>query len=197
MFIRESAVDLFLSYQFLRRFSTPFTSWDAFKSGIIDDKGNVLIKGQLGYFDRITLNLKKLLSKIPGGSSFLGRAAASLLLLKEGKDIDNLTEDVIIEKYNKILEDIATGGPESGGGITGIGSTGINITRPQFSIALKSGKKKPLKEDGAPINSAGSGAIAGIGVTRVGNPLNFAEPGVSKKRKIILQAMQRRKVLNF
>jgi len=37
-------VDLFLVYQFIRRLATPFDKWDAYKEGIIDDKGKVLIK---------------------------------------------------------------------------------------------------------------------------------------------------------
>ena len=37
-------VDLFLVYQFIRRLATPFNKWDAYKEGVIDDKGNILIK---------------------------------------------------------------------------------------------------------------------------------------------------------
>jgi len=37
-------VDLFLVYQFIRRLATPFIKWDAFKEGVIDKDGKVLIK---------------------------------------------------------------------------------------------------------------------------------------------------------
>ena len=34
------AIDLFVTYRFLRLLTTPFEDTDAFKLGIIDDKGN-------------------------------------------------------------------------------------------------------------------------------------------------------------
>ena len=37
-------VDLFLVYSFIRKLVTPFNKWEAFKLGIIDDDGKVLIK---------------------------------------------------------------------------------------------------------------------------------------------------------
>ena len=33
-------VDLYLVYSFIRRLVTPFEKWDAFKTGVIDNKGN-------------------------------------------------------------------------------------------------------------------------------------------------------------
>jgi hypothetical protein len=37
-------VDLYMTYRVLRRLTTPFESWEAFKLGIIDAKGNILKK---------------------------------------------------------------------------------------------------------------------------------------------------------
>ena len=37
-------VDLFLVFQFIKRLSTPFAEWKAYKLGIIDDSGKQLIK---------------------------------------------------------------------------------------------------------------------------------------------------------
>ena len=85
-------LDLFLIYQFLRRLVTPFEKWDAFKTGVIDKDGKVIVdkddrtkeqKDSWGYYDRLLANLKKLLGKIPGGKSRLASFAAALLLLKE------------------------------------------------------------------------------------------------------------------
>ena len=42
--LNEGVVDIFMVYQFLKRLATPFNKWDAFKEGVIDDKGNILIK---------------------------------------------------------------------------------------------------------------------------------------------------------
>ena len=64
-------VDLFLVYQFVRRLATPFEKWDAFKEGVIDKSGTVLIKKKertskqkkaFGLFDVMVMNLKKLLA---------------------------------------------------------------------------------------------------------------------------------------
>lgn len=86
-------VDLALAYSFLKNLVTPFTKWPAYKLGLIDKDGNILKprrerlkqeeKDALGYFDIITLNLKKLLGKFPGGKSAIASYAAALLLLKE------------------------------------------------------------------------------------------------------------------
>lgn len=100
-------VDLFLVYQFIRRLATPFEKWDAYKEGIIDKDGKVLIKSKnfgkksqraaWGIFDRMIANLKKLLAKVPGGSSKLASYAAALFLIKEYKaftDESILNEDI-------------------------------------------------------------------------------------------------------
>lgn len=89
-------VDMFMTYQFLKRINTPFEEWDAYKLGIIDKNGKVLKKRKQlktpqqraawGYFDIVTTNLKKLLSKVPGGQSQVGTLAASYLLMKESED---------------------------------------------------------------------------------------------------------------
>lgn len=76
-------------------------NWDAYKEGVIDEKG-VRIKGvkldtdakKSSYtpFIRLAANVKRLLSKIPGGGSKLGSFAAALYLIKEkyGLSDDNV-----------------------------------------------------------------------------------------------------------
>ena len=83
-------VDLVLVYQFLKRLTTPFDKTEAFKLGLIDKDGKSLKKAEtseeksaMGYFDRLTFNLKRLLGKLPGGKSRLASYAAALLLLRE------------------------------------------------------------------------------------------------------------------
>ena len=111
-------VDLFLVYQFIRRLATPFNKWKAYDLGIIDEKGKVLIKRKdftkkaqseaWGIFDIMIANLKKLLAKVPGGSSRLASYAAALFLIKEFKaftDESMLTEDLTEEDIeNSLLE---------------------------------------------------------------------------------------------
>lgn len=114
-------VDLFLVYQFIRRLATPFKDWEAYKLGIIDENGNILKKRKelttirernaFGVFDVMILNLKKLLAKVPGGSSRLASYAAALYLIREWNhfsDSSMLTEDIsddLIEESIKVFHD--------------------------------------------------------------------------------------------
>lgn len=109
-------VDLFLVYQFVRKLTTPFEKWDAYKLGIIDKDGNVLKKRKtftrkaetsaFGMFDVMILNIKKLLGKLPGGSSKIASYAAALFLIKEYKvftDESMLNEDMTDDELNESL----------------------------------------------------------------------------------------------
>lgn len=122
----NKAVDLFLVYQFLKRLSTPFEQWDAYKLGIIDRQGKVLKpsseqstaaeKQAWGYFDRMVANLKKLLAKVPGGSTRLASYAAALLLLKEQDNLKHMSDE---EMCNLLEDGIAN--VVGGGNIAGVG----------------------------------------------------------------------------
>lgn len=99
-------VDLFLVYQFIKRLATPFKEWDAYKLGIIDEKGNQLIKRNkfrkqkqhdaFGIFDIMITKLKRLLEKVPGGKTRIASYAAALYLIKEHKAIEDQGEDYVI-----------------------------------------------------------------------------------------------------
>lgn len=155
--------DLYLVYQFLRRLTTPFEEWDAYKLGVIDADGNILKKrdqrrsqeekDSLRTFDLMILKLKKLLEKVPGGSSKLASYAAALWLIREWNefsDSSTLTEDIsedVLDESIELFYDMY-----------------INYT------TLSEDVNKKIKEDGAIGMSAGSGAIAGIGVGSQGEP---------------------------
>lgn len=89
----ESVVDAFVAYKFLRLLTTPFKDTDAFKLGIIDEKGNILKKRKqlksgkekaaYTIFHTLIWNIKKLLEKLPAGQTRLGSFAAGLWILKE------------------------------------------------------------------------------------------------------------------
>ena len=36
-------VDMFMIYQFIKRLATPFNKWEAFKTGVIDARGNIKV----------------------------------------------------------------------------------------------------------------------------------------------------------
>jgi len=90
-------VDTYITYRIIKTLVTPWDEQDAYKLGIIDDRGNVLkkykelksIKERDSYtiLVRLVFNLKRLLNKVPGGKSKFGSyAAAALLLLKEEEE---------------------------------------------------------------------------------------------------------------
>lgn len=157
-------VDLFLVYSFIKRLVTPFNKWEAYKEGIIDDKGNILIKRKdftkndqkkaFGVFDQMILNIKKLLGKLPGGQTKLASYATALWLIREQQRIEAtnyLTEQSIEEDLEFALE--------------------------RFLKENKSIIDEAAKIEEEPTNSVGGGAIAGLGVGPDG------EPGVSKKNQ--------------
>jgi hypothetical protein len=110
-------------------FTTPFAEWDAYKTGVIDDEGNIIVPSEkrtlaqddsFTKFDLLILKLKRVLEKLPFGKVKLASYAAALFLLKEEKNIKEETlEEQFLDYYNGktylsegIEEDIAnvTGG---------------------------------------------------------------------------------------
>lgn len=126
-------VDLYLVYRILRKLTTPFNEWDAFREGVIDAEGNILKdydkrlkdaeKESFTKFDLLILKLKKLIEKLPLGKTKLATYAAALYLIKEEK---NIKEETLEEGFIQFLE------------------------------------QRQLNED-APANNVGSGNIAGTG----------------------------------
>ena len=110
------AVDLFVTYRFLKLLVTPWHKQEAFKLGIIDKNGKSLKKARdLGkeeerasytLLHRLVFNCKRIMSKIPFVRSQLGTYAAALFLLKEHYKIENLPESQVT-KYlleNKLID---------------------------------------------------------------------------------------------
>lgn len=100
-------------YMFLKRLVTPFDQTEAFKLGLIDAAGVRLKKAEthaeraaMGYFDRLVFNLKRLLAKVPGGSTQLASFAAALLLLRE--EDERLVRDrkYLMEQFQKTLHNV-------------------------------------------------------------------------------------------
>ena len=92
------AIDLFVTYRFIRLLTTPFEKTDAFKLGIIDKAGNrVLQKGTTlatelntaeernayTILHKLVFNIKKIFAKVPGLRTKVGTYAAALFLLKD------------------------------------------------------------------------------------------------------------------
>lgn len=170
-------------YKFIRKLSTPFKEWDAYKLGIIDRNGNILKerksletrkeKKAFTAYDLMLLNIKKLLEKVPGGNRKLASYSAALYLIKEWNHFSDesiLTESVpdeqIIESvdttlFSLLLKQIIAPCEED----VKIKSEGLDTFFEE--------KFGSISEE--PTNSASSGAVAGIGVGPDG------EPGVHPK----------------
>ena len=110
------AVDLFVTYRFIKLLVTPWNKQEAFKLGIIDKNGKSLKKARdLGreeerasytLLHRLVFNCKRIMCKIPFIRSQLGTYAAALFLLKEHYKIENLPE-AQVTKYlleNKLID---------------------------------------------------------------------------------------------
>ena len=107
-YLKENAIELFLTYKFIRLLVTPWKKTDAFKEGVIDKKGKLLVKGKdqsssqkktYSLFTKLVFNLKRILEKVPFGKTAIGSYAAALFLIKENTDMAE--EDIL-----KVLEDM-------------------------------------------------------------------------------------------
>ena len=122
MGIIKRAGDLVYTFRFLKLLTTSFKDTEAYKRGIIDDKGKRLKSFDLNImtnrdiyknyytpFHRLVYNIKKLIAKVPGGGSKLGSYAAALYLLKEkygvkDKDIHKALKLTNIDPLDFMLE---------------------------------------------------------------------------------------------
>ena len=112
----STAIDAFITFRFLKLLVTPFDKTEAFKMGIIDERGKVLkryktltrIEERQSYtiLHRLVFNIKKLIEKIPGGKSRVATYAAALFLIKEHVDQMHDSDGKILEKeFYKYLKD--------------------------------------------------------------------------------------------
>lgn len=153
----RSLVDIYVVYRIVKMISTPFVETDAYKLGIIDEKGRVLRsirtlktpaeKAAWTWFDILINNIKRALSTLPGGQSRFFTYAAALFLMKE--PIKKLQREMTELSVPALQEEIW--GPQSDTYLT---------------------EAVDLMEDFAsPTNAVGTGAIAG---TQGDPPVYFA-----------------------
>jgi hypothetical protein len=107
--------DLIYTYRFLRILTTPFEKTRAFELGLIDAEGK-RIKSQrkdtperrsaYTLFHRLVFNIKRLMAKVPGGSSRLASYAAALFLLKETYGLSERSIGLILKECDVTPDDI-------------------------------------------------------------------------------------------
>jgi len=117
------AIDLFVTYRFIKLLVTPFDKMPAYKLGIIDKDGNrimektvsrgmqptVLIgdeqKSAYTVLHKLVFNIKKIFGKVPGLRTKLGTYAAALFLLKDTfkESVDD--PDMFEKEFMKYLKE--------------------------------------------------------------------------------------------
>lgn len=123
MGILKSAADVVYTIRFLKLLVTKIEDTGAFKAGIIDADGNKVKDYDMGdmqkreayrthytSFHRLVFNLKKLMAKVPGGSSVIARYGAALALIKEhgdlsDKQVQKIHEETGIDIMEVLMED--------------------------------------------------------------------------------------------
>ena len=117
----KRAADLAYTFRFIRMLVLDWKDWDAFKEGIIDANGkrdrNVKIetdaqKNAYTPFIKLCANIKRLISKVPGGGSKLGSFVSALYLIKEKYNLKDCDLEKIIEKSGGDVLDIINEGNE-------------------------------------------------------------------------------------
>ena len=119
------AIDLFVTYRFIKLLVTPFEKTEAFKLGIIDETGNRVMpapvagvrqtkpeplrtseeKNSYTILHKLVFNIKKIFGKVPGLRTKLGTYAAALFLLKDTfkESVDD--PDVFEKEFMKYLKE--------------------------------------------------------------------------------------------
>ena len=117
------AIDLFVTYRFIKLLVTPFEKTDAFKLGIIDEKGARVLektvsrgmkptelntpdkKNAYTILHKLVFNIKKIFGKVPGLRTKLGTYAAALFLLKDTfkESVDD--PDMFEKEFMKYLKE--------------------------------------------------------------------------------------------
>ena len=115
------AIDLFVTYRFLKLLTTPFEKTDAYKFGIIDEKGNRIkkpkstrpavdlttteLKNSYTILHKLVFNIKKIFDKVPGLRTKVGTYAAALFLLKDTfkESVDD--PDIFEKEFMKFLKE--------------------------------------------------------------------------------------------
>jgi hypothetical protein len=118
----SNLVDIYVLYRIIKDLATPFEKTDAFKTGLIDKKGERLrdstgkkVKAETkaqkkadNYYFRFIRNLKRLMSKVGLGSRLATFAAAMFLIKEEMEKKHTLTEDGFKDE-DLVLEEIVKG----------------------------------------------------------------------------------------
>ena len=173
------AIDLFVTYRFLKLLTTPFEKTDAFNLGIIDEKGNrikkpkstqpavelatVEQKNSYTILHKLVFNIKKIFQKVPGLRTKVGTYAAALFLLKDTfkesvddqhmfeKEFMKYLKENNIEFDNEISEEVIGFGEVLPKGEYVLVNDILN--KEEEELSAKIGDKVVAYEDEAPVDT--------------------------------------------
>ena len=170
----SQAIDNLIAYRVLTMLIKPFSETDAFKLGIIDNKGKNLIKPSsfhtqeqreaYTFLHRLVFNMKKIINRLPGGESKLKSLVSAYFLIREYYEKNNrstsmmqekfnklmqseailVEESILVEKFIKDLDEDGGGGGMAGGGGGAAAGGPANVTGTMVSTDIPVPKKKDL-----------------------------------------------------
>lgn len=104
-------VDNVLAYRILSMLVKNFKDTQAYKLGLIDDKGKNIKKPQsskekdaYSYLHKLVFNMKKIINRLPGGESKLKSVVTALFLIKEYYESGSRTTSLMEDRYKSLLE---------------------------------------------------------------------------------------------
>lgn len=154
-------VDNVYVLKFLRILTRPWKEQPAFKAGVIDKFGNLVVdknkqtpqqRDSYTKFDVLVWNIKKLIDKVPLGKTVIAKYIAALKLLKEevGEEeylvIEKLSNKYIKETCNLTEQDLIVtedgeGGGDGGNAVTNT-TSGVEFSETPWGTGRKKRKKR-------------------------------------------------------
>jgi hypothetical protein len=173
------AIDLFVTYRFIKLLVTPFDKTEAFKLGIIDEKGKrsklpgtnkatplntIAERNAYTVLHKLVFNIKKIFEKVPGLRTKLGTYAAALFLLKDTfresvdpkmfeKEFLNYIKENNIEIDDTISEEVELEGELLPKGEYELINDIVFDEEDENALPAKIGDKLETFEDTAPIDT--------------------------------------------
>ena len=153
-----NSVDNLIAFRILYKLVTPFDKTEAYKRGVIDADGKVLVKikdqtpeqkGAYDMLDRLVFSLKRLIGKVPGGKSQIASFAAAYYLVKEAYEnkttikaarVDEVVRRineglVLIEEELTVQNFMAFYEESEGGGATGASAATTIVNRTGAAVS--------------------------------------------------------------
>ena len=187
----SNVIDSVIIFRILKKLTTPWEKTGAFKSGLIDKTGKVIVakkdrtpemKKNYSLLDRLVFNLKRIMARIPGGGGQIASYIAALALIKEHveKETNTETSNYLIEKFE-----------DQGLAPKGISKYDIS-TQEGFMDAFEDALMTEMSVSGASLG----GALSGAGDNATINATGMAgrDPVLGKKKKNRIEKVLRNRL---